>query len=226
MNMVEIVMHTVHNIVSGPLVWAASIIFLAGSLYRLISMVLLAREKDGIVYEYMSVRYGLRSIVKWLTPYATENMRRQPVMTLVTFSFHLCAVLAPLFLYAHIVLFKEAWNFGWWSLPDTTGDIMTLIVILGCLFFMVRRIIRPEVRYLTSPSDFVLLLVVAAPFITGFWASHQWFGAPVVTILHMLSGEIMLAAIPFTRLSHMFFFPFTRGYIGSEFGAVRFAKDW
>jgi hypothetical protein len=44
--------------------------------------------------------------------------------------------------------------------------------------------------------------------------------------MHILSGEVMLAAIPFTRLSHMLFFPFTRGYMGSEFGGVRHAKDW
>lgn len=219
-------MHTIYNVVSGPLVWAAFLIFIFGSFYRLLSMALLAREKDGIVYEYMSFRYGLRSIIKWLTPFATENMRQKPVMTFVTFSFHLCAMLAPLFLYAHMVLVKEAWNVGWWSLSDTAADIMTLTVIIGCLFFLFRRITQKEVRYLTSASDFVLLLVVAAPFITGFWAHHQWVGASVVTILHMLSGEILLAAIPFTRLSHMFFFPFTRGYIGSEFGAVRYARDW
>jgi nitrate reductase gamma subunit len=45
-------------------------------------------------------------------------------------------------------------------------------------------------------------------------------------VLHIVTGEIMLAAIPFTRLSHMFYAPFTRAYIGSEFGAVRHARDW
>lgn len=219
-------MHTIHSIVSGPLVWAAFTIFVFGSLYRLTTMALLARKKDDIVYEYMSLRYGLRSILKWLTPYAAVNMRRKPVMTLMTFCFHLCAVLTPLFLFAHMILVKEAWNFGWWSLPDMTANLMTLAVIIGCLFFLVRRITRRDVKYLTSVSDYVLLLFVAAPFITGFWAHHQWAGAPAMTILHMLSGEIMLAAIPFTRLCHMIFFPFTRGYIGSEFGAVRHARDW
>jgi nitrate reductase gamma subunit len=45
-------------------------------------------------------------------------------------------------------------------------------------------------------------------------------------ILHILTGEILLVAIPFTRLSHMFFFFFTRAYMGSEFGSVRNARDW
>jgi nitrate reductase gamma subunit len=189
-------------------------------------MAVLARKKDGVVWEYMNLRYALRSIIRWLTPYGTVNMRKKPIMTFVTFAFHLCAVLAPIFLYAHMILVKEAFDFGWWSFSDTVADIMTLIVILGCLFFLLRRVTLREVRYLTSASDFVLLFIVAAPFITGFWAYHQWAGADWMTIVHMLTGEIMLAAIPFTRLSHMFFFPFTRGYIGSEFGAVRFTKDW
>ena len=50
--------------------------------------------------------------------------------------------------------------------------------------------------------------------------------ALTMAIAHILSGEIMIAAIPFTRLIHMIFFPFTRGYIGSEFGGIRHARDW
>jgi nitrate reductase gamma subunit len=219
-------MHTIYDLVSGPLVWVAFVLFIGGSLYRILSMAMLARKKDGIVYEYWSFKYALRSILRWLTPFGTVNMRKKPVMTFVAFVFHICAVLAPIFLYAHMIMVKEALDFGWWSIPDAAADVMTLIVILGCIFFLFRRITQREVRYLTTASDFVLLLVVAAPFITGFWAFHQLPGSAWVTVIHMLCGEIMLAAIPFTRLSHMIFFPFTRGYIGSEFGAVRFARDW
>lgn len=219
-------MHDIHHFVSGPMVWAAFILFIGGSLYRIASMAILARKRDYVVYEYWSFRYALRSIIHWLSPYATLNMRRKPIMTLMAFIFHLCAVTAPVFLYAHIILIKESWGVSWWFIPDATADIMTLAVIACCVFFLMRRLLQDEVRYLTSVSDFALLLLVAMPFITGFWAYHQWFGAKVATILHMLSGEILLAAIPFTRLSHMLFFPFTRGYIGSEFGAIRHAQDW
>jgi nitrate reductase gamma subunit len=62
--------------------------------------------------------------------------------------------------------------------------------------------------------------------VTGFWAYHQFPAYRLMFILHMLSGEFVLAAIPFTRLSHMLYAVFTRGYIGSEFGAVRHARDW
>jgi len=103
---------------------------------------------------------------------------------------------------------------------------MTLIVIACCVFFLVRRLVSPEVKFVTDASDFVILAIVAAPFVTGFLAYHQWFAYRFFMILHILSGEIMLAAIPFTRLSHMLFSPFTRAYMGSEFGKIRHAKDW
>ena len=219
-------MHAIYNIVSGPLVWVAFIIFIGGSIYRLVSMALLAKKKDPMVYVYMHPKFALRSIFHWIIPFASVNSRKNPILTIVTFLFHIGLIFVPIFLFAHIILFKESWNISWWFLPDGAADFMTLIVIAGCIFFAVRRITQPEVKFLTSPSDFVILSIIAAPFVTGFWTYHQWAGHQLMAVLHILSGEIMLAVIPFTRLSHMLFFPFTRGYMGSEFGAVRNAKDW
>jgi len=219
-------MHDMYRFVSGPLLWVTFFVFIGGSLYRLIAMALLAKKKDAVVFEYMSLRYALRSIFHWIIPFASENMRRHPLMTIVTFAFHIGLLLVPVFLFGHVILWKEAWNVSWWYLSDTSADILALIVIAACMFFAVRRIVRPEVKFLTSASDFFILAIVAAPFITGFWTYHQWVGYRVMGIAHILSGQIMLIAIPFTRLSHMLFFPFTRGYMGSEFGAVKQARDW
>ncbi len=219
-------MHDIYNFVSGPLVWIAFILFIGGSLYQLISRAILASKKDQAVYSYMSLFFALRSILHWIVPFGSVNSRSKPVFTVATFTFHLCLILAPVFLFAHVVLINEAWGISWWFIPDSGADIMTVLVILVCLFFLGRRLFLRDVKYLTSISDYLILGLVAAPFITGFWAYHQLPGYTVMMIVHMLAGEILLAAIPFTKLSHMLFFPFTRGYIGSEFGAVRHARDW
>ena len=216
----------IYQFVSGPLAWSAFIIFIGGCLYRLISLLVLVHRKERFIYSYMSLKYGLRSILRWSTPFATENMRRHPGMTIVAFAFHICLLVTPLFLLAHVILIEEAWNVTWWTLPDGLADAMTLIVIAGCIFFFIRRLTQREVQYVTSASDFVLLVIVAAPFVTGFMAYYQWFGYKFFVILHILSGEIMLVTIPFTRLSHMITAPLTRAYMGSEFGGVRHAQDW
>jgi hypothetical protein len=70
------------------------------------------------------------------------------------------------------------------------------------------------------------MLIAAAPFITGFLAYHQWGPYKAILIIHILCGEIMLIAIPFTKLSHMILFFLTRAHIGSEMGQRREAKTW
>ena len=219
-------MHDIHQFVSGPLAWLAFTVFIAGSLYRLLHMFVLVHRKERFIFSIMSWKYSLRSIFHWIIPFASVNMKKHPVMTLVTFTFHICLLVTPVFLLSHAVLWDESWNLQLWSLPDPVSDVMTLAVVGCCVFFGVRRIQLPEVRYLTFVSDYVILGIVAAPFVTGFIAYHQWIDYPFFMVLHILSGEIMLMAIPFTRLSHMLFSPFTRAYMGSEFGNIRHARDW
>ena len=214
-----------YELVRGPLVWFSFTVFFIGSVYRIASMLIEAR-KDRVIYPYMSLRYGIRSIIHWIIPFGSLNMRKRPVVTLVSFLFHICVILTPIFLLAHTVLWYESWRIQWFSLPDIVADIMSVLVIMACIFFLIRRFIAPEVRYVTSASDIILLIIILLPFLTGFLAYHQWGPYKTVLILHVLTGEIMLMVIPFTRLSHMLYFVFTRAYMGSEFGKVRNAKDW
>jgi len=214
-----------YSFVSGPLVWIAFIVFAGGMVYQFLSMLRMAK-KDKVIYPYMSLKYGFRSLVHWLVPFASKNMRMRYETTLVTFAFHICLVLLPIFLTAHVVMFSFSWGPRWLTVSDKAADWFTILVVCAAIFFLVRRWMLPEVRFVTFASDYVLLAVVAAPFITGFMAHRQWFDYETMVVIHMISGAAMLMAIPFTRLSHMLFFPFTRAYMGSEFGAVRHARDW
>ncbi|RJP25966.1 MAG: nitrate reductase [Candidatus Abyssobacteria bacterium SURF_5] len=211
--------------VSGPLVWLAFIVFAGGCAYRLGWMFVTAR-KDRVVYPYMSLKYGLRSLLHWIVPFASVNMRKHPVMTVVTFLFHICLIATPVLLTAHVVMLREAIGLSWWTLPPLAADIMTIMVLIGGVFFIARRIRLPEVRNVTDYSDYLLIAVVLAPFATGFIAHHQFFAYKTMVILHIVTGVLWLIAIPFTRLAHMLYFVFTRMYMGSEFGFVRNARDW
>ena len=91
---------------------------------------------------------------------------------------------------------------------------------------MLRRIAAPEVRNVTTWSDYALLLLVVSPFVTGFIAHQQWLHPKAMLILHIVCGAAWLIAIPFTRLQHMLSFVFTRAFMGSEFGAVRNSRDY
>ena len=209
----------------GPLVWIAFAIFVFGSAYRMISMARLAR-KDKVVWPYMRWGPGLRSILHWIVPFGSRNMRMRPAFTVLSFLFHVCLLLTPILTVAHVMLWKESWGVSWWTLPDTLSKVMTIIVIVGALTFLLRRAANPTVRFVTSAGDVILAVLVMAPFATGLMAYYQLFDYQTIVIIHMWTGAIWLAMIPFTRIAHMLFFPVTRAYMGSEFGFVRGTKDW
>lgn len=127
-------MHTLYSIVSGPLVWVAVAVLVLGLTGRFFSLVILARKRDPMVYKYLSFKYSLRSIARWNTPYATRNMRLHPVVTAVSFLFHISLFAAPLFLLAHVVLFEEGIGFGYWTLPNQVADGLTVAVMAGLVF--------------------------------------------------------------------------------------------
>ncbi len=215
----------VYELVRGPFVWIALSVFVLGSLYRVV-FILAAGRKDKILYPSSSVKHGLRSILHGMLPFGSTYMRKQPVFTIITFLFHFCVIIIPVFLLAHTVLWYESWKIIWWSLPDILADIMAIVVILSCIYFFVRRLVKPEVKKVTRTSDFLFLIIILLPFLTGFLAYHQWGPYRPILIMHILSSEILLVTIPFSRLSHMLFFVFSRAYMGSEFGKVLKASEW
>ncbi|MEJ2158468.1 MAG: nitrate reductase [Desulfobacteraceae bacterium] len=171
-------------------------------------------------FDTQFINGGFKSIFRGLLPFGLSAMRQQPLLGGVTFIFHLCVVMTPLFLLAHIVLFYESWQLQWPSLPDLPADIMTMMVIAGTLFFAFRRWIRKEVRAVSNFADWALLIVVNGVFLTGLLAYHHWGPYRPLLITHVLLGEILLLMVPFTKLVHMVLFFFTRGYLGAEYEIV------
>ena len=215
----------IYELVRGPIAWVAFFVFLAGCLFRLIAVLRKGHQKK-MIYPWTSIRDAFLSLVHGIVPFGAKYMRKHPVMTVVSAVFHVCLLVVSLFLLAHIVVWYESWQIVWWSLPDRLADVMTVCVILACLFFAVRRLVVPEAKKLTRAVDFLLLLVVILPFLTGFFATHQIGPYRPMLILHVLSGEVLLVMIPFSRLGHMFLFWFSRAYMGAEFGRVLKTREW
>jgi nitrate reductase gamma subunit len=215
-----------YELLTGPLLWVAFTIFLGGMLARLVFLFLLSRKKDQVFYNHTSFSWGIKSIVHWLVPWGSASMRNQPFFTLVVFAFHLTLLAVPLFLNAHNILWDEAFGISLWSIPDVVADTLTVFMLASVAFLIFRRIRRAEVRILTSAWDYTLLIFTSAPFITGFLAYHQWGPYETLLILHILFAEVLLILIPFSKLSHMILFFFTRAFIGFEMGGRRGARSW
>ena len=208
-----------YELLRGPVAWIAFTICLGGIALRLCLLLARARNVKRL-NPGKSIRGGFKSIVRGAIPFSLHYMRENPVFTVVTFLFHLCVVLTPIFLLAHIVLFYESWQVQWASLPDNLADIMSLVVILAVVFFAMRRLVLKPVKRLTRNSDWMLLILVAGVFLTGLMAFHHWGPYRIVLITHLFLGETLLVTIPFSKLIHMLLFFFTRGYLGAEYEII------
>ena len=211
---------------TGPALWATFIIFFGGIIVRIVFLFSLSLERDKVFYNHASFRWGLKSIFHWLVPWGSIAMRQQPIFTFVAFAFHISILTVPLFLDAHNTLWDETLGISLWSMPDRWADIMTVILICSGLFLLIRRVVRREVRILTSAWDYILLILTILPFATGFLAYYQCGPYKTLLLVHILSGEILIVLIPFTKLGHMILFFFTRAFIGFEMGSRRGARSW
>ena len=215
-----------YEFLSGPALWITFIIFAGGLIVRLTFLFGLSQGKDRILYNHIDMGWGFKSILHWLIPLGSVSLRNQPVFSIMVFVFHFCLLALPLFLGAHNLLWDESFGVSLWSMPDTWADILTIVFICSGAFLLFRRIMRPEVRVLTDAWDYALLALTVLPFLTGFIAYRQWGDYETFLILHILSAEILLILIPFTKLGHMALFFFTRAFIGFEMGTRRGTRTW
>ena len=202
-----------YDFIRGPLVWVAFLVFIFGTIYQVYRFYRLSRPKEPF---HLRIPFGkppkdpdetpAEPDLTWWQQMRLSVVGVNPIMTSVTTIFHLFLVLTPFFVLGHNVLLDVAWHASLPSLPEAVGDGFTIVVIAGGLFFLLRRIFLDRVRAISTPYDYLVLFIATAPFVTGFLAYHHLFDYDTVIVLHILAGEIMLMAVPFTKLVHMPYF--------------------
>ena len=220
-----------YGFVQGPLVWIAGLVFFLGLLFQGIQFFRLTREKEWLYPPLFPEIKKEKKTLDRLMACCLASLRgtlweTDRLMTIVTSVFHLCLFVTPLFLLGHNILLAQALGLSLWSLPEWITDRLTLAILICAAFFLGRRLFLARVRIITTAYDYLILLIATAPFLTGYLAYHQWFDYPTVITLHILSGETMLIALPFTKLGHMLFLFLYRFLIGSEYSFARGTRTW
>jgi nitrate reductase gamma subunit len=160
--------------------------------------------------------WAAASVARWIVPSgrtAAENF----LTLLLVKAFHLC-LFASLLLSAHVILIEEALGLGWWTFSTSTANILALVFLACAALLALRRLVLPHVRALTGHGDWLAMVLTVTPVLTGYLAYNQYFDYQAVIALHALSGTALIAALPFTKLSHTFMFFVSRAVTGSDFG--------
>ena len=191
------------SFVEGPLLWIVFLMFASGLVGRGVCFSLAiakgANKRDDRETNTMAI------LPRLLFPFH-RGFIKMPVYATVRYVFHMCLIVVPVWLGGHIVLWEESrLEWSWASIPDAWADWMTLLLLGLAAWFLIRRIAFSAVRLNTRASDYVLIIIVALPFLTGYLLAHGnldsiTFMKDNMRLIHVLSGEIMLIAALFLFL--------------------------
>ncbi len=222
------------DFIQGPLISIAFIVFILGLLFQLYQFFRLTRKKEWGHPPLSPLPQPIKTqkktagqiLASCLAALNGTLWKTDPLLTVMTSVFHVLLFVTPLFLLGHNILLSQSCGWSLFSLPESWSDGLTVLVLICGLYFLGRRIFLARVRAITTVYDYAVLFIAVAPFLTGLFAYHQWFDYETVMLLHILTGEIMLISIPFTKLGHMLFFFLYRFFIGGEYSFLRGSRTW
>jgi nitrate reductase gamma subunit len=213
------------DLARGPLMQWSFVIFVAGVLWRLLGIFLLAHKRD-----LSEPRYG--GLAPWLGALRLMIMRSWPRKAFVKntlfneimgYLFHIGLFVVVFFGAFHIVFIKSVTGLSWPALPSSLIYATGVVTIAILIAILVRRLTNPVLRLLSNFDDYFSWFVTIAPLVTGILAVAH-LGAPYRTLLglHILSFELLLIWFPFGKLMHAFLIWPSRaaeGYVFTRRGA-------
>jgi len=231
-----------YDFLIGPMLALSLVVFIAGVAYRVyqffsisearpkpeanlpkdLARTVADREKD----EYLRIDSAADILLKWKLRLKRTILGRAPGMSSVTIVFHTMLFLLPVVTVGHSILLDSYFGISLPTLSETTVDTLTLVFIIVIFFYLFRRIFVAKVRSVSTWRDYLALFATGAPFVTGYMAFHHWFDYKTVLYIHIICGELMLIAIPFTKLVHMPFFILSRFLIRYELGFGKGSRKW
>ena len=182
--------------------------FVEGLLLRIIFLVFVIAIIIRIAFFFTTIlkssrgkgsrwKYVAATLSRSLLPFHS-GATKKPIYATLYFIFHIFLIAIPIWLSGHIALWEESrFKWSWTALPDIWADWMTLLLLGLAAYFFIRRVIFRDIRRTSSKSDYLLIVITALPFVTGYFLTHgsldsiPFFENNMWTI-HVLSGEVML----------------------------------
>lgn len=161
----------------------------------------------------------IKRSLAWLLPWRYWGPESRRLYNLTSFVFHVGIIAVPLCLAGHVALWQQELGVSWFALSPVVADLLTVLTVVALAGLLVGRAVNAGSRTLSKRQDWLIPILCMLPFVTGFLVAHPRFSpidVQVVYLLHMLSAELLLILVPFTKLVHIVLFWSNR--VSSEFG--------
>ena len=189
-----------------------------GVVLRWIEILALGRKADLAPARPISPGSGWHTLLSRSLP-PPGMLRRAPLTYLGSYVFHIGMAIAVFFFMPHIELIRGLFGLSWSGLPNSLIDVATIAAILAMVALLVGRFADPVKRLLSGMGDWLAWTLTFTPLATGYAAYHHWFANYTLTLaVHVLSIELLLVLLPFSKLFHVFSLFLARWYNGEIAG--------
>jgi nitrate reductase gamma subunit len=204
--------------VRGPAFNAATFVFCAGIVVRIVEILLMGRKKNLAKARGSAMAGGIGTMFRRFVP-DTGTFQRSGFTVIAGYVFHIGLFVVIFLFVPHILVFERALGLSWGGLPSNIIDATNVVTMIALLAVLIHRLIDPVKRMLSEFSDYLVWVLTALPLITGYLAFHR-IGAsgPAMLAVHILSVELLMVLFPFTKLSHAFTLWLARWYNGAIAG--------
>jgi len=159
--------------------------------------------------------------IRWLLPFRLSRNNRL-FYSISSLIFHIGVILVPILFFAHLRLWEEALGIGWLTrlaIPKMLADILTITTIITAAILFLGRVGNSASRVISRTQDLLWPILLAIPFISGFLCAYPTISPlnyHAMMLIHILSAELILVLMPFTKIAHCVLVPFSQ--LVSELG--------
>lgn len=195
-------------------------LFLLGVVWRLIEIYSLGRKKDLSAPRHVPGASGLNTVFRRsLPPKDMGLVKKSPVSYIGGYTFHIGLAIVVFLFAPHIKLIESLTGLSWPALPSQFVDLVAVVTLAAMVVVLVDRINKPVKRFLSTFEDWFTWTITFLPVLTGWLAvRHLLLPYPTMLALHILSVEVLLVCLPFTKLFHAFTVFGSRWYNGTVNG--------
>ena len=202
----------------GPAMQWAAWILVAGTIWRIVGIVLLKEKVDHSEPRGPS---GLGSALKviYSRSFTAEPFKPATLYPkMLAYVMHLGLFAVVLLFVPHILFFESFLGFGWPGLPNSAIYVLGVAAVASGIALLVRRMTSPVLKLISNFDDYFSWLMTLLPLVTGLIIPLR-LGIRYETLLaiHILSVAALLIWLPFGKLGHTFLVFITRGTTGMAF---------
>ncbi len=153
----------------------------------------------------------IRSL-EWLVPIKRIGHNR-PVYSVFSVIFHIGLILVPIFLLAHVQLWKSGLGISWPTLSYKVAYWLTISTIVAAVALIIGRIFNRSSSFLSRKQDFLWPILLLIPFVTGFICAHTGVSPGnyrLFMLIHVFAGDLIFILIPFTKIAHCVLMPLSQ----------------